>query len=141
MRKIRMVCIEKTQSKLSFVKLVKEVARIGLKEAKDLCDILDSPHQIIEFDVPKDTNIDQFRKDMVNVGGRYLINGGVEFDREFKLLTIGVGLKEDYVEFISQNLNYFDNSEEILRFTLTRLSKEDLMEVTKKLTYEQKYDS
>jgi hypothetical protein len=69
------------------------------------------------------------------IGGQYLVNGGVEFDREYKLLTLGLGEQEDYVDFISQNLNYFTNQQEAIKLILTKLSKEDLIEITNKLDY------
>jgi hypothetical protein len=136
MKKIRLKCVEKTPSKLAFVKLLKEVTGYGLKESKDIADTFDYDiNRVVEFKILRDKSIDQFRKDLREIGGQYLVNGGVEFDREYKLLTLGLGEQEDYVDFISQNLNYFTNQQEAIKLILTKLSKEDLIEITNKLDY------
>jgi ribosomal protein L7/L12 len=133
MKKIRMKCVEKTPSRLAFVKLIKDVSGLGLKESKDISDTFDYDiNSVVEFEI-LDKSIDQFRKDLELIGGQYLVNGGVEFDREYKLLTLGLGEQKDYVDFISENLNYFDNQEGIIKLILTKLSKEDLIEITNKL--------
>ena len=136
MKKIRMKCVEKTPSKLVLVKLIKELSGLGLKESKDIADSFDYDiNKTVEFEIPTSKSIDQFRRDLKDMGGQYLINGGVEFDREYKLLTLGLGEQEDYVDFISENLNYFTNQQEAIKIILTKLSKEDLIEITNKLDY------
>lgn len=136
MKKIRMRCVEKTPSKLAFVKLIKEVSGLGLKESKDIADTFDYDiNKVAEFEIPISKSIEQFRKDLVDIGGQYLVNNGIEFDREYKLLTLGLGEQEDYVDFISDNLNYFTNQDEAVKFILTKLSKEDLIELVNKLDY------
>jgi len=134
MKKIRMNCVQKTPSKLAFVKLIKQVSGLGLKESKDIADTFDYDiNKTVEFEIPRDISIDQFRKDLKEIGGQYLVNGGLEFEREYKLLTLGLGEQEDYVDFISENLNYFTNQEDTIKFILSKLTKEDLIELTKKL--------
>ena len=136
MKKIRMKCIQKTTSKLAFVKLIKEVSGLGLKDSKDIVDSFDYDiNKIVEFEISKDRSIEKFREDLKDVGGEYLVNGGLEFEREYKLLTLGLGEQEDYVDFISENLNYFTNQEDTIKFILSKLTKEDLIELTKKLDY------
>ena len=136
MKKIRMKCVQKTPSKLAFVKLIKQVSGLGLKESKDIADTFDYDiNKTVEFEIPRDISIDQFRKDLKDIGGQYLVNGGLEFEREYKLLTLGLGEQEDYVDFISENLNYFTNQDDTIKFILSKLTKEDLIELTKKLDY------
>lgn len=136
MKKIRMKCVQKTPSKLAFVKLIKQVSGLGLKESKDIADTFDYDiNKTVEFEIPRDISIDQFRKDLKEIGGQYLVNGGLEFEREYKLLTLGLGEQEDYVDFISENLNYLTNQEDTIKFILSKLTKEDLIELTKKLDY------
>ena len=131
-----MNCVQKTPSKLAFVKLIKQVSGLGLKESKDIADTFDYDiNKTVEFEIPRDISIDQFRKDLKEIGGQYLVNGGLEFEREYKLLTLGLGEQEDYVDFISENLNYFTNQEDTIKFILSKLTKEDLIELTKKLDY------
>lgn len=133
MRKVRLKCIQKTTSLLSFVKLIKEVSGLGLRESKDIADSLHSLDNV-EFDIPSDKSIEQFRKDLKGIGGLYLVNGGIEFDREYKLLKLGLGDKDDYIDLVSKNIDYFTNSNEIFEHILSKLSKEDLIELTNKLT-------
>ena len=136
MKKIRMNCVQKTPSKLAFVKLIKEVSGLGLKDSKDIADTFDYDiNKTVEFEILTSKSIDQFRKDLKEIGGQYLVNGGLEFEREYKLLTLGLGEQEDYVDFISENLNYFTNQEDTIKFILSKLTKEDLIELTKKLDY------
>lgn len=136
MKKIRMNCVQKTPSKLAFVKLIKQVSGLGLRESKDIADTFDYDiNKTVEFEILTSKSIDQFRKDLKDMGGQYLVNGDVEFDREYKLLTLGLGEQEDYVDFISENLNYFTNQQEAIKAILTKLSKEDLIEITNKLDY------
>jgi len=136
MKKIRMRCVQKTPSKLAFVKLIKEVSGLGLKESKDIADTFDYDiNRIVEFEISREISIEQFRKDLNDVGGQYIVNGGLEFEREYKLLTLGLGEQDDYVDFISENLNYFTNQHDTIKFILSKLTKEDLIELTKKLDY------
>jgi len=136
MRKVRLKCIQKTTNKLTFVKLLKEVTGYGLKESKDIADNFDYDiNRIVEFEISSDVSIEQFRKDLKNVGGEYVVNGGLVFEREYKILTLGLGEKEDYVDFISENLNFFDNKEDTIKFILSKLEKEELLELIKKLDY------
>ena len=77
----------------------------------------------------------EYEKALSKFTGKTVISFGVEFDREYKLLTLGLGEQEDYVDFISENLNYFTNQEDTIKFILSKLTKEDLIELTKKLDY------
>ena len=52
------------------------------------------------------------------------------------MLQLGIGDKEDVVNFISQSiLGNFGNSEEILEIALNKLSKQDLEEILNTLNY------
>jgi hypothetical protein len=136
MKKLRLKCIQKTTTKLAFVKLLKEVTGYGLREAKDLADTFDNDiNKVVEFEILPSISIEQFRKSLNDISGEYVVNGGLSFEREYKLLTLGLGEKEDYVDFISENINFFDNKEDTIRFILSKLEKEELLELTKKLDY------
>lgn len=135
MRKVRLKCIQKTTNKLAFVKLLKEVTGYGLKESKDIADTFDYDiNKVVEFEMVSDVSIEQFRKDLKDVGGEYVVNGGLVFEREYKILTLGLGEKEDYVDFISENINSFDNKEDTIKFILSKLEKKELLELIKKIT-------
>lgn len=135
--KIKIKLFEKPASKLEFVKLVLRCSDLGLKGSKDLCDQLwERPGIPQIFDTRKDPNIDfakTFRQDLKLLGGKFHVNGGIEFERQFKLLELGIGNHSDYTEYIIDFLeNNFDQQKELLTFVLSKLSKEELISVFEK---------
>jgi hypothetical protein len=134
---IKIKLIEKCVNKLIFVKLIKDCSGLGLKESKDICDRLHShPLEIQTFVVRQDgiTNYEKkFRDEISNAGGKFIISGGTEFMRDFKILDLGIGDNEDYANFI---IDYYENSfedqKEFLKFVLSKLNREDLMSIFEK---------
>jgi len=153
MKTIKIKLVEPTPNKLAFVKLIKECSGLGLKESKDLCDDLHN-YPIIVREMPirdwKDYDYStgkstpattdyrkKFTTEIKDVGGRFIVNGGVQWERNVKMLSLGIGDKTDYAEFMKDYiLNKFDNSEDILTFVLDKLSKEDLQEIFNKTNIE-----
>ena len=153
MKTIKIKLVESTPNKLLFVKLIKECSGLGLKEAKDLCDELHAKPNIVQeipirdwethdYSTGKSTPaITDFRKkfatEIKDVGGKFVVNGGVQWERNVKMLSLGIADKPDYAEFMKDYiLNKFDNSEDILTFVLDKLSKEDLQEIFNKTNIE-----
>jgi hypothetical protein len=153
MKTIKVKLIEKTPNKLAFVKLIKECSGLGLKEAKDLCDnIHNYPERVHEMPIrdwetydyntgvttPATTDYRiKFTTEIKNIEGRYVVNGGIQWQRNVKMLSLGIADKPDYIEFMKDYiLNKFDNSEDILTFVLDKLSKEDLQEIFNKTNIE-----
>jgi hypothetical protein len=153
MKTIKIKLVEPTPNKLAFVKLMKECSGLGLKEAKDLCDDLhQNPHIVREMPIRDWESYDyntgvttpattdyrrKFTTEIKDVGGRFVVNGGVQWDRNVKMLQLGIADKPDYIEFMKDYiLNKFDNSEDLLTFVLDKLSKEDLQEVFNKINIE-----
>ncbi len=143
--KIRIKLVQSTPQKLQLVKLIKECSDMGLKESKDLCDFLhDNPGVTKEFEVRRtDSNgnlIDyrkKFANDIKGIGGKFIINGGSQWERNIKMLKLGIGDTSDYCEFIKDNiLDNLDNSEELLNFVLSKLTKEELEETFNKINTE-----
>jgi hypothetical protein len=134
---IKIKLIEKCVNKLIFVKLIKDCSGLGLKESKDICDRLHShPLEIQTFVVRQDgiTNYEKkFRDEISNAGGKFIISGGTEFMRDFKILDLGIGDNEDYVNFI---IDYYENSfedqKEFLKFVLSKLNREELLSIFEK---------
>jgi hypothetical protein len=134
---IKIKLIEKCVNKLIFVKLIKDCSGLGLKESKDICDRLHShPLEIQTFVVRQDgiTNYaKKFRDEISNAGGKFIISGGTEFMRDFKILDLGIGDNEDYVNFI---IDYYENSfedqKEFLKFVLSKLNREELLSIFEK---------
>jgi len=149
MKTIKIKLVKPTSEKLKFVKLIKECSGLGLKEAKDLCDSLhNSPHITQEMPI-RDLEYDystgkttpatidyraKFLTEIKNFEGEFAINGGTQWERDVKILKIGIGDKTDYSDFISNYiLNKFDNSENLLNFALSKFSKEDLQDIFNKI--------
>ena len=134
---IKIKLIEKCVNKLIFVKLIKDCSGLGLKESKDICDRLHThPLEIQTFVVRQDgiTNYEKkFRDEISNAGGKFLISGGTEFMRDFKILDLGIGDNEDYANFI---IDYYENSfedqKEFLKFVLSKLNREELLSIFEK---------
>jgi hypothetical protein len=153
MKTIKIKLVQPTTQKLAFVKLIKECSGLGLKEAKELCDELHSrPDIVLEMPIrdwetydyntgattPATTDYRRkFTTEIKNIEGKFFVNGGVQWDRNVKMLQLGIAEKSEYTEFMKDYiLNKFDNSEDLLTFVLDKFSKEDLQEVFNKINIE-----
>lgn len=137
---VKIKLLRQCNSKLAFIKVIKEICGIGLQNAKDIVDeLVTIPFKEIEIkvenisfseideklmDVSFDPNYDdEFAKP-------YVLSGGTAYERDKKILQLGLGTKEDYKEFIFDSIDkkvvYYD---QILNFVLDKLSKEDLLEI------------
>lgn len=124
---------ENCPTKLMFVKILKDYTELGLKETKEICDRLhEMPYKPIEIDI-KDSDVDQLRQDLLNIELNFIMNGDRKFERERKLLALGLGEKEDYISFFVECGDLFDNQKEILNLALNKLSVEDLNEIFGKI--------
>ena len=140
---VRIKLIENCPNKLQFVKLIKECSNLGLKDSKDICDRLHAG-EIQTFETREDDAVNyarKFRQDIVNCGGKFQVSGGVEFQRNYKMLELGIGDDSDYIDFISESIfqNNLENSEEFLKFVLTKLNREQLIELFDKSKESYKY--
>lgn len=138
MKKIKIQLIERCTNKLSFVKLIKDCTELGLKDSKDVCDRLhDRPGTIEEIlvkdglDENNNTYAQRFINGMKNIEGKFNVNGGTQWERNIKMLSLGIGEVSEYVdftaEFITDNRN-LEISKSILNFVLSKLSKSELQE-------------
>ena len=138
--KIRIQLIEKCPNKLQFVKLIKDCTGLGLRDSKDVCDRLhDRPDLIEEIIVREgvDENGVSYSKKFINgmrdvVQGKFNVTGGLQWNRNIKMLSLGIADESDYIDFANEFL--IDNrnlevSQTILRFALSKLSKDELQEV------------
>lgn len=124
---------ENCPTKLMFVKILRDYTELGLKDTKEICDRLhEMPYKPIEIDI-KDSDVDQLRQDLLNIELNFIMNGDRRFERERKLLTLGLGEKEDYISFFVECGDLFDNQKEILNLALNKLSVEDLNEIFGKI--------
>ena len=104
--RIRIQLIEPCKNKLYFVKLIKDCTDLGLKDSKEVCDRLHNRPDIIEEIVVKDS-LDEnglhysrkFINGMKNVEGKFNVNGGLQWDRNIKMLSLGIADESDYIDF------------------------------------------
>ena len=123
-----------------FVKLIKECTDLGLKDAKERCDTMhskigDGVFTEIHIKSGHDENgtpyIKKFTERMKDIDGEYVITGGVQWERNIKMLSLGIGDKSDYVDFIQEYIDCIDrdSSCEIIKKIADKLSIEDLEEI------------
>jgi len=140
--KIRIKLIKPCSSKLNIVKLIHKCSLLGLVGSKDFYDRLEAnPGVSYEFDVRRDEDDFSFRdyfiNEIKNLDGEYVINGGAQWERNLKMLKLGIGEIEDYQDFIKEEIMMnSDNSSELINFILSKLSREDLEETFNKFTQE-----
>lgn len=135
--KFRIKVFSKCSSKLAFVKHIKDITGLGLRESKDIVDsILEIPYKYVDIELPYGTDIKDFQKGIddlywegSDINANYQIDGDLQWRRNFKILQLGAASKDEYSDFILESIsNKFGNSQEILKFALNKLSKEDLIE-------------
>jgi hypothetical protein len=133
---IRMRLKKDFSSKLAFVKIIKECTGLGLKEAKWKADeMIDNLKQgntkFTELELLNGGIIKQFQSDIFDIGVECYMSGGLQLEREFKMLSLGLGDNEDYSNFIIDYINSVGREESvgIIRPIIDKLSKEDLEEI------------
>jgi|LauGreDrversion4_2_1035121.scaffolds.fasta_scaffold16736_8 hypothetical protein len=134
--KVNLMLRERCLNKLMFVKILKNYTELGLKETKEICDKLhETPYKPVEIELyPKMSDIiDKLKQDLLDIDLMFIMDGDKGFERERKLLTLGLGEKEDYISFFVEFEDLFDNQKEILNLALNKLSMEDLKEIFGKI--------
>jgi hypothetical protein len=137
---IKVKLINDCNNKLRFVKNVKDLCDLGLRDAKDIVDrICQKPYIHVEFEVPMGTTTKEvYDKLTYELAPDNIleINGGKQWQREIKMLQLGVGERQDYIDFLKQHIQTnFGNSEEMLTFVLDKLTQEQLQETIDKIKY------
>jgi hypothetical protein len=133
--KIRLTVVEKIENRLKLIKLIKDVSGLSLKESKDLSDYLcDNEKKTIELNIEKDfkdwngniiNSLKHLKEELPKCGGKIILNSK-EFERELKMLSLGLGELEEYSSFIR---DYLDTNYGFLENILSKLKKEDLQEL------------
>ena len=146
---VRIKLINQCANKLQFVKNIKELLGLGLKDSKDIVDnICNIPFKSVELEIPMNKSISDVKKLLDGLSWtsissddeisfyNYEINGGVQWQREANMLKLGIGSRQDYLDFIKQSIQTnFGNSEQLLTFVLNKLSDEQLHETLEKIEY------
>jgi DNA-binding transcriptional MerR regulator len=128
---IKLRVVNPCNSKLKFIKELKTATGLGLKESKDIVDWLHD-NQSKDMTVPfiSYESLKIFKDEVEHFGGLVLINGGLEWNRNIKMLELGIGEKEEYVDTISEYL-FSNNDLNLLSSILSKLNKEQLIETIK----------
>lgn len=131
--KVKLRIKQSFPAKLMLVKIIKNYTALGLKDSKDICDRLhELPYRPVEFllDAPVDIIPNEyarsFREELSEMGLEFDMSGGTDFERNRKLLVLGLGDKEDYISFLEEAMT---NQKELLTLALNKLSKDDLKEI------------
>ena len=146
---VRIKLINQCANKLQFVKNIKELLGLYLKDSKDIVDnICNMPFKSVELEIPMNKSISDVKKLLDGLSWtsissddeisfyNYEINGGVQWQREANMLKLGIGSRQDYLDFIKQSIQTnFGNSEELITFVLNKLSDEQLKETLEKIEY------
>lgn len=137
--KIRMRLNSECNSKLGFVKLVKEYTGLGLRDSKFAADEMfdNQKHGStrwteLEIHNSKIPNFTEFKFDLLEIGADCDIIGGVQWERNYKMLELGIGDIEDYRLFLKEYITL--NSEDYLDLLISKLSDEGLKEVFKEIS-------
>ena len=146
---VRIKLINQCAGKLQFVKNIKELLGLGLKDSKDIVDnICNMPFKSVELEIPMNKSISDVKKLLDDLSWtsisrddeisfyNYEINGGLQWQREANMLKLGIGSRQDYLDFIKQSIQTnFGNSEKLITFVLNKLSDEQLHETLEKIEY------
>lgn len=141
---IKIKLINDCSNRLQFVKNIKDFCGLGLKDVKDIVDkICQKPYTPFEFEIPTGTTTKQFCDLLSNLSfsgdsfSNFEINGGdIQWHREIKMLQLGVGERQEYLDFVKQHIQTdFGNSDEMLTFLLNKLTQQELQEIINKIKY------
>jgi hypothetical protein len=142
-RKIRMKLLSECKNKLQVVKLIKDCTELGLKDSKWIADEMFNYIGLVkEIDLREPyikegktfNPYEEFTKN-IQTFGHFHVTGGLSWERDAKMLGIGVGDVEDYANFVSEYMSY-NNSDEnkiILEVLFSKLDKKDLVELVNKI--------
>ncbi len=143
MRKLRFKLLSKCENKLQIVKLIKDCTVLGLRDSKDLADSMFNNIGLvreIELRSPylregKIFNPYEEFTTKIKEFGDFYVTGGLSWERDAKMLVLGVGNLEDYANFVSEYMtsNNTEENKMILESIFSKLNKEDLVEIVNKI--------
>lgn len=143
MRRLRIKLLSKCDSKLQVVKLIKDCTGLGLKQSKDIADEmfnkigLVKEIELVEPYLKEGKTFNPFEEFTTKIKdfGNFQVTGGLSWERDSKMLGIGIGELEDYLNFISEFMSYnnLDENKMILESIFSKLNKEDLVEIVNKI--------
>jgi hypothetical protein len=105
MLKVKVIPHKLGNLKLAFVKCVKTHTNLGLKEAKDWCDSINSrPYSKTYFPLEIKTNVHDFVYELNSLTGyEFEVIDTIE-ERNYKLISLGLGDLSDKIDIVSKEL-------------------------------------
>jgi hypothetical protein len=134
----------KCDSKLQLVKLIKDCTDWGLLESKHVADDLFKSPDVYKEITLRESKVDssgvfqdyykKFTTEIQDIGD-FKINGGLSWERNLKMLRLGVGDLEEYTNFLAEyiSMNNSDDNKVMLQRIFTKLKKEDLVEIVENI--------
>lgn len=143
MKTLRFKLLSDCEHKLQVVKLIKDCTSLSLRESKDLADsMFNNVGSVREIELREPylregkifKPYEEFTTKIKELGDFY-VTGGLSWERNFKMLSLGVADAEDYVNFVSEymTLNNIEENKLILENIFSKLNKEDLVELVNQI--------
>lgn len=143
MIKIRFKLLSECKNKLQVVKLIKDCTGLGLRESKDIADeMFNNIGLVKEIKLAKPyirggesfNPYEEFTKN-IHEFGDFQVTGGLSWERDSKMLSIGLGDIEDYANFVSEYMSYnnLEKNKIILETIFNKLEKKDLVELVNQI--------
>lgn len=136
--KIYLKVIEPTTTRLALTRLIRISTGMSLADSKRLCDRINThpfpSEQIIISDEFKTKHhgyaLAKFKQELSDMDGKFLISGGIQQERDLKILAVGIGDDVDYVSAIVEHLKVTNDSD-LLSKIVSKLDKESKIEIVK----------
>jgi hypothetical protein len=124
--KVKIKITSTIESKLAFVKSIKRCSNYGLKESKDIADWLS-----ININKYKDVDLNDINGFKYELMSNNVKNVVLADNRDLNILKLGLGEKEEYLEYLSY---YLINNEDNIKKSLSYLTKIQLIELLQKIS-------
>jgi len=130
----------KPENKLKVVKQIFDVGDMGLKGAKDIFDEMFykiGSDEYVEFSVLSNDHFYIFKNNLNDYDIKMDIITSNEIMREMKLLSLGIGDKLDYIDFMLKNSSFdIDKMCKIIELSLNKLNLEEIKEIYNQINFE-----
>ena len=131
--KIYLKVIEPTTTRLALTRLIRISTGMSLADSKRLCDKINThPFPSEQMIISDEYALAKFKRELSEVSGKFLISGGIQQERDLKILAVGIGDDADYVNVIVEHLKITNNSD-LLSKIVSKLDKESKIEIVKNI--------
>lgn len=129
--KIYLKVIEPTTTRLALTRLIRISTGMSLADSKRLCDKINThPFPSEQMIISDEYALAKFKQELSDMDGKFLISGGIQQERDLKILAVGIGDDVDYVSAIVEHLKVTNDSD-LLSKIVSKLDKESKIEIVK----------